>query len=184
MIKLYFRFISTTLAIIGLVVGFSAKVIAQYGAPPVSFRINGNIKSKECNVPIPNIQLSVTGNGNNYEQKFQSTLNGDFYIRLYDYDSDYQSARELTIVATDIDGAASGGTFATKTFKIKVTPHEPAVLNLQLDQLDTPPCKTTQKTPIVTKDSVKIAPITKPILKRDTTKTPVSPIIKIGRAHV
>ncbi|MEI6346853.1 MAG: radical SAM-associated putative lipoprotein [Bacteroidota bacterium] len=176
--KQFFRFASFTLALIGFVIGFSAKVIAQYGAPPASFRIKGTITSKECNLPIPNIQLSVVGNGNSNEQKFKSSVNGEYYIRLYNYDSDYDEPKELTIIASDVDGAASGGSFASKTFKIKAKQFEPIDLNIQLSQLDTPPCKVVKK-PIEIKDTAKIAPI---IIKQsapiDSTKAPVKPIVK------
>lgn len=135
--QLYFRTVSTFLAILGLVVGFSAKVIAQYGAPP-AFRFNGKINSAECNVPIKNIQLTITNNLNQDTAKIYSNEKGEFHFRSYDYNS--EAPRIFTIVAKDTDGVASGGSFAEKTLTVQAQPYEMKNLDIQLLHLDIPPC--------------------------------------------
>lgn len=135
--QLYFRAISTFLAILGLVVGFSAKVIAQYGAPP-AFRFNGKITSAECNLPIKNIQLTFTNNLNQDTTKLYTNEKGEFYFRTYDYNN--ESPRIFTIVAKDTDGVASGGSFAEKAFTVQTQPYEAKKFDFQLSHLDVPPC--------------------------------------------
>lgn len=135
--QLYYRTISTFLAILGLVVGFSAKVIAQYGAPP-AFRFNGKINSAECNLPIKNIQLIVTNNLNQDTVKLYTNERGEFHFRSYDYNS--EAPRIFSIVAKDTDGVASGGSFAEKSFTVEAQAYEMKNLDFQLTHLDIPPC--------------------------------------------
>lgn len=135
--QLYFRTIGTILAIIGLVVGFSAKVIAQYGAPP-AFRFNGKITSKECNLPIQNIQLKITNDKNQDSTKLYTNPKGEFYFRTYDYNN--EDPRTFTIVAQDTDGVASGGSFARNMFTVSVKEYEFKTYDFQLSHLDVAPC--------------------------------------------
>ncbi len=138
--QLYFRAISTFFAILGLVIGFSSKVIAQYGAPP-AFRFNGKITSAECNLPIKNIQLTFTNSLNQDTIKLYTSEKGEFHFRTYDYKSEVP--RIFTIIAKDTDGVASGGLFAEKTFTVQSQPYEAKNFNFQLVQLDVPPCIST-----------------------------------------
>ena len=135
--QLYFRAISTVLAILGLVVGFSVKVIAQYGAPP-AFRFNGKITSMECNLPVKNIQLKFTNNINQDTSTLYTNDNGEFHFRSYDYNN--EAPRIFTIVAKDTDGVASGGSFAEKIFTVEAQSYEAKNFDFQLMHLDVPPC--------------------------------------------
>lgn len=137
MTQAYYRLFATFLGILGLVLGFSAKVIAQYGAPP-AIRFNGIISSKECNLPLKSIKLTVSTPKNNYKVTTYTNEKGEFRISLYDDYSD--EPRAIRIEASDTDGVASGGYFASKTFDVTAKKRENQTFNFQLNHIDTPPC--------------------------------------------
>ncbi len=102
------RYLSSFLALIGLLIGFTSKVMAQYGAPPSSFKITGKIKSAETSKPIPNIQVSLLNSefGNKIFVKSDSLGRFNIKTRSYSIDND-----TLVLKAEDIDGALNGGYF-------------------------------------------------------------------------
>ncbi len=135
------------MAIIGLVVGFSSKVIAQYGAPPAAFRINGKITSRECNMPIQNLQVVIKSNLNEKADTLYTNSIGEYRARISYWDFD-ESKHNFTVTVKDKDGKANGGSFSSEKKSIEVKSYVPYELNLKLKHTDTPPCKTS-----ITKDT-------------------------------
>lgn len=133
----YYKLFATFLGVLGLVIGFSAKVIAQYGAPP-AIRFRGVISSKECNLPLKNIKLNFSNPKNNHIETTYTNEKGEFRISMYDDYSD--ELRAFSIEVSDTDGVASGGYFATSTFELNAKRYGNETFNFQLNHIDTPPC--------------------------------------------
>ncbi len=108
--KKYLKFMSFLLTTLGLFLGFSQKVIAQYGVPMVQYLLKGTVYSKANQKPIKGI--------------FMGTLNGDSvftdkrgYFEKQIYVNDYDT--HASVFASDIDGMKNGAYEPTEQqFKI------------------------------------------------------------------
>ncbi len=97
---IYLKSISAFMATIGLLVGFTSKVIAQYGAPPTLFKIKGKVVS-ECNIPIPNIQVEIKNLNLNSLVKSKTDSLGNYNLS---YRSFSEFIDTYILETTDIDG--------------------------------------------------------------------------------
>jgi len=92
----YLKFLTVVLLTIGMLVGFTTKIIAQYGAPVVDFFMKGKIRSSVTNNPIPNIQMTQHGRTSTDE-------NGEFGFYIL---KDWGAVPVIYI--EDIDGDLNG----------------------------------------------------------------------------
>lgn len=92
---------------IGTILGFSTSIVAQYGAPMAHFKFIGYVKTKECELPIPNIKVQSS----DYEYVYTDST-GKFELDLY---REYygSSIDNLKIKAEDIDSLQNLGEFLT-----------------------------------------------------------------------
>ena len=140
--KLFFyKGIGSFLAVLGLVVGFSSKVIAQYGAPPASFRVKGTITSEVCHQPINKVQVIVKSDFTERVDTFYTNSKGEYHARLYSDDYSNNS-HNITLTTVDTDGSANGGMFASEQKTVLVKAYETIELDFSLSHLDVPPCLT------------------------------------------
>ncbi len=172
--RTYYKFLASVIGIIGLVVGFSAKVIAQYGAPAAYYGIKGLITSKECYKPINNLQVIVECKEENRIDTIRTNSSGMFNSRIRDYDYSGREKEKVFVVSVyDTDGKLNGGSFASEKHTITVKPYSIKEVVIQLPHLDTPPCLEQEETPPTAIVPIpEIAPTT-----RDTTRRS-TPIIK------
>ncbi|MCF8296970.1 MAG: radical SAM-associated putative lipoprotein [Saprospiraceae bacterium] len=110
--KKYLRFLNFILATVGILLGFSNSVVAQYGAPINFYRINGNVKSLECEYAIPSIKLLLEceeAKNSNYYKPMETTTDslGNFTFVV----SEYFLRNKLKIIAEDVDGKENGEYF-------------------------------------------------------------------------
>jgi putative lipoprotein (rSAM/lipoprotein system) len=97
----------------GAIMGFSTSVVAQYGAPEAHYRITGFIKSKDSNIPIPNIKVRFSENeqSNYYSYPIYTDSTGKFDIDFYEYYGISVDKKKLKIIAEDEDGQQNFGDF-------------------------------------------------------------------------
>lgn len=171
--RTYYQFMASVIGIIGLVVGFSARVIAQYGAPPASFRIKGQVTSRECYKPISNLRVVVQSKEDNQVDTIRTNSAGIFNARVREYDySGRDHEKTFVITVYDTDGKENGGSFATEKQIVTVKPYTVKEVVIQLPHLDTPPCLEKELPPVAVEPAPVIVPTTK-----DTTKTTL-PVLK------
>ena len=103
------------LAFIGFMIGFTSKVLAQYGAPVMHFKLLGQIKSAECEQPIGGVEITLVNDATGQITKVQSDENGNFNFRVVEYYWDYEFSMNLA----DIDGDANQGEFVSKSLRFK-----------------------------------------------------------------
>ena len=116
--KKYYR---KAILLLGAILGFSSTIVAQYGAPMTHYKINGFVKSKDCNMPIPKIKIKYSENDYVYTDKA-----GKFEITCEEYcfyhdNNIYSNNRTIKIIAEDVDGNANTGKFLAleKWFTLK-----------------------------------------------------------------
>ncbi len=97
------------LTFIGVFLGFSSAVTAQYGVVENQFHIMGTVLSEDCHDSLPGIQLRLQSSSNdrNYSYALDETnsfQNGQFSLNMYHnlYDEKY------LLFANDVDGSANG----------------------------------------------------------------------------
>ncbi len=105
--KIYLRTLSYTLATIGFFLGFTSKVLAQYGAWVASYRYMGNVNSEICNEPLNGIKVTLEDKNHTVLQETYTDKLGAFYInaRSEGYDE------RLYLKFTDVDGLKNNGEF-------------------------------------------------------------------------
>jgi putative lipoprotein (rSAM/lipoprotein system) len=99
----------TILAFAGLFFGFSNTVAAQYGVMETTFRINGNVRSQECNIPVKGMKVTLEeryGDDpvNHYGNSALTDEKGNFCINLYNH---YFGDR-MRFIVKDIDSLENG----------------------------------------------------------------------------
>jgi len=105
MYRLFFRSLSYPLAVLGLILGFTSKVLAQYGAWVASYKYMGNVKSDICQNAVPGLKVTLE---NENQQPISETFTNDsgrFNIRYY---SDYDASEKIYLKITDVDGVQNG----------------------------------------------------------------------------
>ncbi len=96
----YLKFLAFVLSTIGIIVGFSNKIIAQYGAPMVDYFIKGRVVAEETNAPISNI---FVGTSMSQGDSIFSNEMGEFELHgVTDW------GREINCRAKDVDGEKNG----------------------------------------------------------------------------
>lgn len=112
----YLKFLAFVLLTIGMLVGFTTKIIAQYGAPVVNFFMKGKVYSKTTQQPISDISIQQTmGSSTSTNQ------NGEFSMPAY-----IDWGAKLEFMVEDVDGDENGA------YKSKVIS-----LNEQIKRSDT-----------------------------------------------
>jgi putative lipoprotein (rSAM/lipoprotein system) len=96
--------------LLGVIMGFSTSIVAQYGAPTAHYKVSGTIRSKICEEPIPKIKVTVyQSQYKNYNDPVYTDSAGHFE---YIYESDEWSEKlKLHISAEDTDGKENKGDF-------------------------------------------------------------------------
>lgn len=114
--KFFYRFISYPLAFLGLMLGFSSKVMAQYGVMVMHFKFVGEIKSAVCEQNIEGIEVIMVNEANGNKTAVRTDENGqfNFLIRERFYDTEY------TLNIADIDGDKNMGEFVSKTVNFRL----------------------------------------------------------------
>jgi len=115
-----------TLAIVGFILGFTSKVVAQYGAWVATYRYMGNVKSEICNEPLKSIKVTLEDEKNNVLSETVTNEAGQFNIRYY---SDY-SEEKLSLKLTDVDGTDNKGAFITYTKAVKAFENKPLEISM------------------------------------------------------
>jgi len=96
----YLKALSFLLATVGFIVGFSQKVIAQYGAPMVRFLLKGTVYSQKAQQPVPEIFVGR----NFYGDSVFSDQAGKYAYRT---EVDW-GTEKINILAKDADGTKNG----------------------------------------------------------------------------
>ncbi len=96
----YLKVLSFVLATVGMLVGFSQKVIAQYGAPMVRFLLKGTIYAQKTQQTVPDIFVGRNTSGDSVF----SDQEGKFAYRT---EVDW-GTEEIHVFAKDIDGNRNG----------------------------------------------------------------------------
>ena len=116
---IYLKGFKIFLATLGLMLGFSFKVAAQYGVVEEDYIISGAVLSMDCDFKIPNIKISLVDNDKVYNipdfKKFTDS-GGLYYFTLRKEMLD----DDIDIVVEDLDSAANMGWFQKKTIKLHV----------------------------------------------------------------
>jgi len=98
-IRFYYLKIATfLLTTIGLLVGFSTKIIAQYGAPVVKFFMKGKVFAQNTNKPIPQVYVAQ-----HFGDEAYTDVNGNYFLTVY---SDFGA--ETNFFVEDQDGTLNG----------------------------------------------------------------------------
>ncbi|MDD3874992.1 MAG: T9SS type A sorting domain-containing protein [Bacteroidales bacterium] len=138
MSSIYLKSLRLVLAFIGFMLGFTSKVLAQYGAPVDLYRINVNILSAECNEPLKDISVKIEDPsvGNTYELK--SDENGHLFVSG---ESNWGN-NKLLFTFKDNDGPLNRGSFKTleSTYHLDRHNRRNDSLNVVLEYEGTPPC--------------------------------------------
>lgn len=157
--------------LLGSFLGFTTSIVAQYGAPMAHYRISGVVKSKDCNVPIPHIKVSLNNNNNYYNSNYEPFTDslGKFELGFYaDYGEDLNKLKML-IEAEDVDGEKNYGNFMAyeKVILIKQNkesggryPYKNDDIIIEMDYKGKSPCK--------------------PKVREDTTPNPDPPLHKLA----
>lgn len=103
----YFSLLRYMLSFIGFLIGFSSKVLAQYGAPVNYFKINGNIKSEVCNENLPGISIKIEDPSLGLTYHQVSDENGNFTLTA---ETEWNN-KALKFTYTDIDGTENHGEY-------------------------------------------------------------------------
>lgn len=115
----YLKSFKFFLATIGLLMGFSFKVAAQYGIVEEDYIVSGAVLSLDCDFKIPGIKINLIDNEKVYNipdfKKFTDT-DGLFYFTLRKEMLD----DDIDITVEDIDSTANLGWFKKKTIKLHI----------------------------------------------------------------
>ncbi len=109
------------LTTIGFIIGFSQKIIAQYGAPMVQFFLKGKVFAQNTNKPIPNIYIAQ-----HFGQEAKTNENGEFLTPVY-----VDWGAKLEFFANDVDGELNGE-FATKFISLEKYDEFHDTLNMEI----------------------------------------------------
>jgi putative lipoprotein (rSAM/lipoprotein system) len=72
------RFTARFLSLIGMFLGFTSEVLAQYGAPVYFFSVKGNVKDIECQNPVKNAKVKLINRETNTEYDARTDSLGNF----------------------------------------------------------------------------------------------------------
>lgn len=92
-------------------IGFTSKVLAQYGAPVMHFKLLGQVKSAECEQPIGGIEVTLVNDASGEVTKVRTDANGNFNFRIIEY----YWEEKFTMNLSDLDGPENKGTFVSKS---------------------------------------------------------------------
>ena len=109
--KFYLRTISYTLATIGFFIGFTSKVLAQYGAWVASYKYMGNVNSEICNEPLKGIKVTLENKNHIVLNETFTNESGNFNFSTASEDYD----EKLFLKFTDVDGSKNNGEFLSHT---------------------------------------------------------------------
>jgi len=104
--KICLRSLSYFLATIGLILGFSSKIMAQYGVWEAPYRHTGQVKSEICNQALKGIKVTLENEKNEVLSEIFTDENGYFSFS----DRSFYNP-STTIKFTDIDGVVNNGDF-------------------------------------------------------------------------
>lgn len=104
----YLKFVTFLLTTIGFLVGFSTKIIAQYGAPMITFFLKGKVFAKNTNKPIPQVYIAQY-----FGDEVYTDENGAFVLPVY---TDWGATDNLYF--EDKDGELNGE-FSPKVIAFK-----------------------------------------------------------------
>jgi putative lipoprotein (rSAM/lipoprotein system) len=106
--KIYARFISLLI----LLIGFTASVCAQYGAPIHRFVFNGKIKTEDSTKAVPPVRVNVSYDyyKNSNSQETFSSEDGSFSFNL----PWYVTRQSLKVTVSDISKQKHGEEYETK----------------------------------------------------------------------
>jgi hypothetical protein len=148
----------TLLALAGIFLGFNATVAAQYGVIETTFRINGNIHSAACNIPLEHINIKAEGqpqdkNDDPYVMTGETDSNGNFIIVL----DRYHLADNIRIAASSPDRryrdtvfvipAAIGNFISGQRGGWHIDYEYKDPVDIRLTDTGVPPCKRTSIVP-------------------------------------
>jgi putative lipoprotein (rSAM/lipoprotein system) len=105
------RSLAYFLSFIGLMIGFTSKVLAQYGAPVMHFKLLGQVRSAECEQPIGGIEVTLVNDASGEVTKVRTDSNGNFNFRIIEY----YWEKEFTMNLSDLDGPENKGAFVSKS---------------------------------------------------------------------
>lgn len=105
--RILLRTTGYTLAIIGFILGFTSKVVAQYGAWVASYRYMGHVKSEICNEPLSGIKVTMNDTKDNILSEAVTDESGQFNISY----RSYYDEEKLYLKFTDDDGKKNKGEF-------------------------------------------------------------------------
>lgn len=157
-----------TILLLGALLGFSTAVVAQYGSQMAHYKITGIVKSKDCNVPIPNIKVNLYDN--TYQPNYDPYTDSLGRFELYYVDDYYIDNVKLIIEAEDEDGEANCGDFLTYEKVILIQQsingrkynypnnNESDEIIIEMDYKGKSPCKTE-----LPEDSI---PVTEPLIQK------------------
>ncbi len=103
--------LSLALSMIGFMFGFTSKVLAQYGAPVMHFKLLGQVRSAECEQPVGGIEVTLVNDVSGEVTKVRTDANGNFNFRIIEYY--WENA--FTMNLADLDGPENNGTFVSKS---------------------------------------------------------------------
>lgn len=130
----YLSFLRYVLSFIGFMVGFTSKVLAQYGAPMNYFKINGNIKSEICNENLPGISIKIEDPSSDQVYHQVSDENGNFTLTA---ETEWNN-KYLKFTYIDIDGTENHGEYLPQTLTYQLTRQN--TINVSLPHSGRPPC--------------------------------------------
>ena len=116
---IYLRSFKIFLATLGLLLGFSFKVAAQYGIVEEEYKVKGAVLSEDCDFKIPKVKLSLKDN--------DKTYNISDFTKFSDSDGFYNFTLmkgmlddNIEIIAEDIDSTDNMGLFKKTTYKLHI----------------------------------------------------------------
>ncbi len=130
----YLYLLRYVLSFIGLMIGFSSKILAQYGAPTNYFKINGNIKSEICNDNLPGIAIKIEDKSNNRVNELVSDSAGNF---SFTGETEWGN-KTIQITFKDVDEAENHGEFLPQTLTYQISRQN--IINVNLPHSGRPPC--------------------------------------------
>jgi len=116
--RFYLRTLSYTLATIGFVLGFTSKVLAQYGAWVASYRYKGNVNSEICNESLNGIKVTLENDQHIVLAETFTNEKGYFDINTHSQFYD-DSEKNLFLKFTDVDGSKNNGEFLPYTKSVE-----------------------------------------------------------------
>ena len=111
--NLFYRPLVLFLSFLGFMIGFTSKVLAQYGAPVMHYKLLGQVKSVECEQPIGGVEITLVNDVTGEVNKVRTDTSGNFSFSIIEY---YWTSEYIMNIA-DIDGDHNGGAFEPKSFR-------------------------------------------------------------------